>query len=1028
MPVWWTRSHNETHARADGVTMQKNLFEAPKLLRFTPRDYQQTAHDKAFEFWDTDERGVLVRLFTGGGKTPTACMIAGTWLARGDDYRVMIVSYEQQLVWQFAEEVVDFLGIQPGIEMGSDRAKQSDKVVVASRASLLLAPELLDDQRAMFKEEYGIMDLGPLWKARAESWLKMLKQNRATPEQIRDQIELLKREPEAHGDKWSRLHRFNPDLNWLLIFDEAHRHIRKLRTIGYLTDWFWANKKTKQLGLTATPKRADGVSIGSQMFPSIAADYPLFHYTKPCAVKDGYAVPYQQQYISVEGVDFKSLKKIAGDFDDSDLERILGEESTLAKLCQPMLDLVGDRRTLIFSPGVEMAANVARFVNARSEAVCPECQSAKWYPSLLIGDGAKCDCGTMIESTHITKRGQQAQTIHGGTRPEDRKEIYSGHQGGMFQFLSVCGLCLDSNTLILTDVGEVPISEVTRDMKLWDGIEWVSHDGVIFQGTKPVIEYAGLKATGDHNVWTDFGWKELAVCKQQRLEIRVAGIEGKAIRESDGYYRRVDSSGEATTRRAGSKVPRVWSGEREICRRNKGRSGWLQELCEIIRSSKLASHALSFCKEALREPKRSVLQGLRRAWHSVSFCHSYSDGAMDYGDDWTSSRHDTGPRREQQALRAWQYPVGISGNAGEQSQIAETGIQAVAERNAEVYDILNAGPRNRFVANGLIVSNCREGYNDPDISAVVVFRPVSKEASSLAEQMKGRGCRPARAIIRDLCTLKTSEERRQLIAESTKPDCLIIDLVGITGLGDCASTALIYADGLPDEIVDRMEKILEEEGGDVEEVVERAEREAAEEKERIKQERLEAERRAKEEFEKRAKANADVTYSVHDVGHSSNASSGDPREATDGQYRFVESLGVEIVGYVLTKKQAGRLIEKLLSGETPQEATRVTGIDEQYWKRKGPSAKQLKFASWKRIDISWCQSSSDATLAISARMNPQECREKLSGMIKAAGTDAALTSVGKKMKRCGMERDSQLIVLGSKRRSELHDNFVPEGS
>lgn len=763
MPVWWTRSHNETHARADGVTMQKNLFEPPKLLRFTPRDYQQTAHDKAFEFWDTDERGVLVRLFTGGGKTPTACMIAGTWLARGDDYRVMIVSYEQQLVWQFAEEVVDFLGIQPGIEMGSDRAKQSDKVVVASRASLLLAPELLDDQRAMFKEEYGIMDLGPLWKARAESWLKMLKQNRATPEQIRDQIELLKREPEAHGDKWSRLHRFNPDLNWLLIFDEAHRHIRKLRTIGYLTDWFWANKKTKQLGLTATPKRADGVSIGSQMFPSIAADYPLFHYTKPCAVKDGYAVPYQQQYISVEGVDFKSLKKIAGDFDDSDLERILGEESTLAKLCQPMLDLVGDRRTLIFSPGVEMAANVARFVNARSEAVCPECQSAKWYPSLLIGDGAKCDCGTMIESTHITKRGQQAQTIHGGTRPEDRKEIYSGHQGGMFQFLSVCGLC-------------------------------------------------------------------------------------------------------------------------------------------------------------------------------------------------------------------------------------------------------------------------REGYNDPDISAVVVFRPVSKEASSLAEQMKGRGCRPARAIIRDLCTLKTSEERRQLIAESTKPDCLIIDLVGITGLGDCASTALIYADGLPDEIVDRMETILEEEGGDVEEVVERAEREAAEEKERIKQERLEAERRAKEEFEKRAKANADVTYSVHDVGHSSNASSGDPREATDGQYRFVESLGVEIVGYVLTKKQAGRLIEKLLSGETPQEATRVTGIDEQYWKRKGPSAKQLKFASWKRIDISWCQSSSDATLAISARMNPQECREKLSGMIKAAGTDAALTSVGKKMKRCGMERDSQLIVLGSKRRSELHDNFVPEGS
>lgn len=741
--------------------MQKDLFEPPKLLRFTPRDYQQSAHDKAFECWDTDERGVLVRLFTGGGKTPTACMIAGTWLARGDDSRVMIISYEQQLVWQFAEEVVDFLGIQPGIEMGNDRAKASDKVVVASRASMLVAPEITSNQREMFSE-YGIYDLGPLWKSRADSFLKLLKANRATHEQIRDQIELLKQEPEAHGDKWSRLHRFDPKLNWLLIFDEAHRHVKKLRSVGYLTDWFWTNKNTKQLGLTATPKRADGVSIGSQMFPSIAADYPLFHHTKPCAVKDGYAVPYVQRYISVEGVDFKSIKQIAGDFDDNDLERILGEESTLAQLCQPLLDLVGDRRTLIFSPGIEMAANVARFINARSEAVCPECQSVKWYPSLLIGDGAMCDCGTMIESMHVTKGGQQARTIHGGTRPEDRKEIYGGHQGGLFQFLSVCGLC-------------------------------------------------------------------------------------------------------------------------------------------------------------------------------------------------------------------------------------------------------------------------REGYNDPDISCVAVFRPVSKAASSLAEQMKGRGCRPAKAIIRDLCTLKTAEERRLLISESTKPDCLIVDLVGITGLGDCASTALIYADGLPDEIVDRMETILEEEGGDLEEVAERAEREAAEEKERIRNERAEAERLAREEFEKRAKANADVTYSVHDVGHSKNTNSKDPREATDNQYRFIESLGVEIVGYALTKNQAGRLIDKLLSGETPQEATRVTGIEDQYWNRKGPSVKQIKFAAWQRINVSWCQCSADATLAISAKMNPSECREKLSAMIKAAGTDAALSSVAMKMRYCGMERNADLIALGSKRRKELRESFGPDG-
>jgi superfamily II DNA or RNA helicase len=679
-------------------------------------------------------------------------MIAGTWLARGDEYRVMVISYEKQLVWQFAEEVRDFLGIEPGIEMEKERASSSDRIVVASRASLLLAPEVTFQQRERFIE-YGIDDLGPLWKSRAESYLKMLHNRHAEPEQIRDQIAELKQRPEAHGDKWSRLHRFDPRLNWLLCFDEAHRHVRKLRSVGYLTEWFWTNPNTKQLGLTATPKRADGVSIGSEMFPAIAADYPLFHFSKPCAVKDGYAVPYVQRYISVEGVDFKNLKRVAGDFDDGDLERVLGEESTLAKLCQPLLDMVGDRRTLIFSPGVEMAGNVARFINARSEAVCSACQHVAWYPKLLIGDGATCQCGALIADEDVTKAGDQARSIHGGTRLDDRKDVYEGHQSGQFQFLSVCGLC-------------------------------------------------------------------------------------------------------------------------------------------------------------------------------------------------------------------------------------------------------------------------REGYNDPDIGCVAIFRPVSKKASSLAEQMKGRGCRPEKALIRELCTIVSAEERRQLIADSEKPNCLIVDLVGVTGLDDCASTTLIYAEGTPDGVLERAQQIAEESDDDVdiEEAIEQAAREDAEEKERIKRERDEAERLAKEEFERRAKAEADVSYSVHDVGHSSSA---DPREATSAQYKFLESLGISIVDYALTKKQAGRLIDKLLSGEAAEDATYETGIDEEHWKPKGPSGKQVSFAAWKHIDISWCRSPSDATLAISARMNRGECRQKLIAMLQHANTHDALNSVGRKMVRCGMHHDETLIALGKRRRADV---------
>ncbi len=1000
--------------------MQPTLFtEPPKLMQWTPRNYQQMAHDESFRHWDGGERGTLVRMFTGGGKTPTACLIAGTWLARGDNYRVMVISYEKQLVWQFAQEVRDFLGIEPGIEMERERAAKADSVVVASRASLLIGPAMTDMQREQFAE-HSIDDFGPLWKKRAESYLKMLNKGRATPEQIRDQIEELKQQPEAHGDKWSRLHRFDPELNWLLVFDEAHRHVRKLRSIGYLTEWFWQNGNTKQLGLTATPKRTDGVSIGSEMFPAISSDYPLFHRAKPCAVKDGYAVPYVQKYISVEGVDFKSLKRVAGDFDDADMERVLGEESTLASLCQPLLDLVGDRRTLIFSPGIEMAANVARFINARSEAVCPECQAVGWYPTLLIGDGAKCECGTLLGDEHVTKSGEQAKSINGGTRLDDRKDVYEGHQSGRFQFLSVCGLCLDSESCILTDCGEVPIRNVTCDMKLWDGIEFVSHGGVIFQGTKPVIEYAGLKATEDHNVWTDRGWQKLAACKELGLAIRVGGIQGKAVRESDGYYRGADSRWQTAEGGAGSNVRPLWGHHGQVAVRNQERQGWLQTVLQVFRRPKLVADAMSCCKEALREPSRSILHRLRRAWRQVPVQVTGCHGAVGYEPSRVAQGVDAGSNRQQPTLRSGQPSLGIPARASEQPPQETEGLQAKPKRNAkaaEVYDILNAGPRNRFVANGLIVSNCREGYNDPDISCIAVFRPVSKAASSLAEQMKGRGCRPAKAIIKDLCEIDTAEERRKLIAESETPDCLIIDLVGVTGLDDCASTALIYSDGLDDGIVERVQDILEEEGGDVEEAIERAEQEDAEEKERIKQEREEAERRAKEDFERRAKANADVTYSTHDVGHSSSV---DSRQATDAQYRLLSSRGMNIVDYVLTKKQAGRIIDKLLSGETVEHAAYETGIEEDHWERNGPSGKQVRFAAWKNIDISWCQSPSDATLAISSRMNPDEFREKMAKMIKGANTNEALTSAGQKMVRCGMGNDENLIDVGKQCRIQLN--------
>lgn len=702
-----------------------NLFNPKPGTRagISARDYQIADHDESFRLWNSGERGVLTRSATGSGKTIMACLKMDTWLQRGERQRCMVVSYERQLVWQFSQEIEDVLGIHPGIEMENERidADNIPKIVVACRASLVRwtppTSEILDEMAA-----FGITNIGAAAKKHCEKALKMLKGG-ADPESVRQGFFDLNNEPEAAGGYWSRLHKFDWRFNWLVIFDEAHRHAYKLNSVGHIVDWFDQNPESKRNGITATPKRGDEVSLGHKMFPSVALDYPLFSPSKACAVKDGYAVPYMQRYIEVEGVDFKSIKRIQGDFDDAELEKALGEERTLAKLVVPLLDMVGDRRTLIFSPGVEMAKNVARFINARVETRCA-CGVVKWYPRPLIGDGATCECGAVLDAGNITKNGEQARELDGESPEQERRQVYRDHQAGRFQFLSVCGLC-------------------------------------------------------------------------------------------------------------------------------------------------------------------------------------------------------------------------------------------------------------------------REGYNDPDVSCVAVFRPVTKKASSLAEQMKGRGCRPLSGLLNGLTT---REERLEAIANSSKPNALIVDLVGITGLADCATTVQIYADGLPDEVAERAEKLIEEdEELTVEEAVERAKQEDDELREKVRQEREDAERKAKEAAERRAKAGAEVTYTTHESGTGSNA---DPLAASEGQYKFCAFLGMQI-NVLRSKKQIGRVINQLKQRMSFEEIARTNRLGEGDWEPVRPSLNQIGFMRKNGIPTDGAATKRDASLLIDAKLDPQKFAGNFRADMGKVKTGDELTATAK---------------------------------
>lgn len=71
--------------------------------------------------------------------------------------------------------------------------------------------------------------------------------------------------------------------------------------------------------------------------------------------------------------------------------------------------------------------------------------------------------------------------------------------------------CLGGDTLVLTkEKGYIAIRDVTTDVQLWDGEEWVRHQGLVRRGVKPVVRVAGILATPDHLIKTQQTWKPVA--------------------------------------------------------------------------------------------------------------------------------------------------------------------------------------------------------------------------------------------------------------------------------------------------------------------------------------------------------------------------------------------------------------------------------------------------------------------------------------------------------------------------------------
>lgn len=134
-------------------------------------------------------------------------------------------------------------------------------------------------------------------------------------------------------------------------------HHATASTYRKMLDFYKQNPNLKILGVTATPDRSDEEALG-QIFESVAFDYEILD-----AINGGYLVPIHQQMVTIEGLDFSSVRTTAGDLNGADLASVMEAEKNMQGVAAASLDIIGEKRTLAFTASVKQAEMLSEIFN-----------------------------------------------------------------------------------------------------------------------------------------------------------------------------------------------------------------------------------------------------------------------------------------------------------------------------------------------------------------------------------------------------------------------------------------------------------------------------------------------------------------------------------------------------------------------------------------------------------------------------------------------------------------------------------------
>ena len=241
-----------------------------------------------------------------------------------------------------------------------------------------------------------------------------------------------------------------------VIYDEAHLSISEIKA-DLLAQWPDAIK----IGLTATPVRKDGKALG------ILYDRLIEPVTPAELVAQGYLVP--AKYYSLNCPDLSGVRTLGGDYNNAQIDAIMGEAKYIGDVVKTFLERAADRRTVVFCCSI-----------AHSIAMCEAFQRAGVAAEHVDADTPH-DERARIFARFISGQTQVLTNVYlasyGFDLPELSCVIFARPTKSLMLYLQMLGRALRTapgkdHSLVLDHSGNVHRFGLATDPRPWtlDGI------------------------------------------------------------------------------------------------------------------------------------------------------------------------------------------------------------------------------------------------------------------------------------------------------------------------------------------------------------------------------------------------------------------------------------------------------------------------------------------------------------------------------------------------------------------------------